>query len=315
MPMFVRLVNMDAKPFDFHHANVKRIVPPGGDTIVPWELAITLFGDPTVVDTPRAKDRQRSIQQCRSNFGYMDGGETAEAFDERRPHIEVWDIETSPPERLHMLIEDPEGLLGNPEALLGGGQGDVMEQMSRQIAALTRMVEQMAGANLAAQIVNRPDGQTVIPSTDAPGPLDPNAPVPLDDPFNTALVNAGVNPGFGFAVNPNATMTSPDLAVQQVALTPEQVAQLQAWQAMQDGLQVQQIGTGDGLMGQFGSTMAGMSMPDDTDTSMAAAPPVIPVLTPDAPAPGEPAPAAQATVDTPPTTPQTSLPPRLGSKS
>lgn len=168
MPQYVRLLNTDPTPFRFHHNNIKRSVPPGGDVIVPWDLATTLFGDPFLIDGERDKERTRSLKRARGVFNYELGMESDEAFDARRPHIEVWDIETSPAERIYMLIEDPEGYysdLAISEANAAtGGREDEITMLNARISALTQQMSRMM--NVLAGAPQMPQGQTVIPSSD-----------------------------------------------------------------------------------------------------------------------------------------------------
>jgi hypothetical protein len=168
MPQFVRLVNTDDKPFDYHYRNVKHIVRPLGDTVVPWDCACSLFGDPSLVNTPKDPARQRVYKQVRGLYNYEDGVDTAESWEQRRPHIEVYDLETS--ERIYMVLEDPEGLASNPD--LAVKSSNDVEYLTRQIAQLSSVVMQLQAQQQANQ---RAEGQTHIPSVDTP---DANAGVP-----------------------------------------------------------------------------------------------------------------------------------------
>lgn len=163
MPQFVRLVNVDTRPFDFHARNAKRVVPVGGETIVPWDLAITLFGDPFSVDEPRSPERTMALKRCRAVWGYMDGLESMEEFEARRTHVEVWDIETSPFQRIHMLIEDPEGML-SAEYAPDNGEQDMVAMLTQRMAVMQAQIERLINSQAGAAL---PSSQTVIPSNDA----------------------------------------------------------------------------------------------------------------------------------------------------
>ncbi len=163
---FVRLVNKDKRSFDFHQSNQKRIIPKGGELMVPWDVAVSLFGDPSSVDTSRDGARTRAWKQSRGQFGYMDGGMTLEEWETIRPKIEVYDVETG--DRIFMVIEDPEGIRvdGNPSmAQASIDTADLKEaiaQQQKQIELLTTMLMQQ-------QQATAPQGQSVVASQDAAG--------------------------------------------------------------------------------------------------------------------------------------------------
>lgn len=162
MPQFVRIVNTDDRPFDYHYRNQKHVVSPRADTVVPWDCACSLFGDPAIVDTPRNKDRTRVYKQVRGLYNYEDGTERVEDWEARRPHIEVYDLDTN--ERIYMVIDDPKGLMSNPD--LGAKSSTDVEFLTRQIQQLTSLVMSMQAQDQARQ---RIAGQTIVPSDDAPG--------------------------------------------------------------------------------------------------------------------------------------------------
>lgn len=165
MPDFVRVVNKDDAPFRYHHLNVKKVIKPLGETMMPWDLACTLFGDPFAVNEPKKPDRTASIARCRSNFNYELGMETMDAFNQRRPHLECYDMETQ--QRIYMLLEDPDG---EHTAEFVPPDADSLDQiglLQRQVQTLTDqlgiLISQRTG-----QAPETPTGQTVTASTDGP---------------------------------------------------------------------------------------------------------------------------------------------------
>lgn len=271
MPQFVRLVNTDLdRPFDFHHNNIKKIVPGGGDTIVPWDIACTLFGNPTLVDTTRDPARALSLKQARGNFNYMLGMETDEAFEARRPHVETWDVEQSPPVRIFMLIEDPEGTIENVGLSSMAGKTDI-EILQNQVAVLTQHLARLTEMQLhQAQVAttNRPDGQTIIPSNDT----GPNTPVPVQQFGPSAEIPVDEQ---GRIITQSATIAATD-----IQYTPEQVALIQAQQ--QAALIAETAALYSDPMAQFAKQ--GLSdYPDDTlDDINRIPPPPIPAFPQDA---------------------------------
>lgn len=174
---FVRLVNQDHRPFDFHQMNKKRILQPGDEVMVPWDIATTLFGDPSTTDTPLDQARTRVHKQARGQFGYEDGGMTNEEWEAKRPKIEVYDVETG--QRIYMVIEDPDGAkfsgVPAPDELATNAAG-----LQDQIARLERQVQQLVQLQLQNAPASQPQGASPLPSQDAPEvPLTGGGALPL----------------------------------------------------------------------------------------------------------------------------------------
>lgn len=167
---FVRLVNKGEQDFDFHQSNQKRILPPGAEVMVPWDLACSLFGDPTTVDSPTDQARARSLKQSRGLFNYEMGKMTAEEWEERRPKVEVYDVETG--NRVYMVLEDPDGVhagnvpggpdMGNLTALNVGALEAIIANQQKQMDAMQSMLIHLVGQQDTT-------GQSVTASQDGPG--------------------------------------------------------------------------------------------------------------------------------------------------
>lgn len=165
---FVRLVNVGDKPYDFHQSNRKRILQPGEEAMVPWDVATSLFGDPTATNTTKDMARQRAWDQAAANHNYRVGTMTAEQWEERRPKIAVFDVETG--NRIYMVLEDQDGTLYSGQAVPSNSTMNV-EALQAQIAQLTKTVDVLVRAQLAA--VQGATGQTVVASADAAPPAAP----------------------------------------------------------------------------------------------------------------------------------------------
>ena len=160
---FVRLVNKGTIPYDFHMNQVKRIIPPGGDAMVPWHVATSLFGDPFTTDTTTDQARQRAWTQSAIAHNYHVGGMTEEEWQSIRPQIETYDVETG--NRVYMVLEDPSGtqITGqgptstevDANMLVG-----LIQSQQAQIDALTKMMAN--GGIIQVQ------GQSPMTSQDAP---------------------------------------------------------------------------------------------------------------------------------------------------
>ena len=167
---FVRLVNQGDSVFDFHQSNQKRILSPGAEIMVPWDLACSLFGDPATVDTPTDQARTRSLKQSRGLFNYEMGKMTAEEWEERRPKVEVYDVETG--NRVYMVIEDPDGKyagnvpggpdMGSLTSLNQGALEAIIAQQQKQMDAMQGMLKHLVG-------LQDTEGQAAVASQDGPG--------------------------------------------------------------------------------------------------------------------------------------------------
>lgn len=170
MPEFVKIINEDNKPFDFHQNNAKRIIEPGGDVIVPWGIACTLFGNPNVPDIPPANERTLQYKKIRARYNYGDGLHSPEHWEARRPKVRVFDLEGD--REIIMLIDDPKGEhLGefNPNAQSVNKQTDV-DALQRQIEMLTKQVTRLVQRDQAGPTANAP-GTSNSPTAveDSPG--------------------------------------------------------------------------------------------------------------------------------------------------
>lgn len=199
MPDFVRVVNTMPTKFQYHSLNVKKIIPPGKETMMPWDLACSLFGDPFTVDSPRKPDRTDALRRARSNWNYELGMETMEAFDARRQHLEVYDMETS--QRLYMLIDDPDGEHTDEYVSPAEDSTDQMVLLQRQVQALTAQLTVL----IDQQVQNPPSlplGQTSTVSTDGPtagAPVSQQAVFVDNNPFAQREDDILTEPLFDFA--------------------------------------------------------------------------------------------------------------------
>lgn len=170
MPEFVKIINEDDKSFDFMQNNAKRIIEPGGDVIVPWNVACTLFGNPNIPDIPPANERTRMYKKMRARYNYGDGLHSPEHWDARRPKVRVFDLEGDT--EIVMLINDPSGEhLGafNPNSKSVNKETDI-DALQNQIALLTKQVTRLVSKEQAAPTPNA-TGTSSSPTAveDSPG--------------------------------------------------------------------------------------------------------------------------------------------------
>lgn len=172
MPQFVRLINKGNIPYDFHIHQIKRVIGPGQDAMIPWDVACSLFGDPSSVDTLSDQVRSRAWTQSAQLHNYQVGGMTEDEWQLIRPQIEVWDVETD--ERIYMVLEDPAGVLGsgNPAATNDDiNQSELLKIIRQQQEQINALANLMANGG---QAPTQTQGESPLPSQDANGEPDPS---------------------------------------------------------------------------------------------------------------------------------------------
>lgn len=197
MPDFVRVVNTDVKPFFYHHKDAKKSIPAGRESMMPWPLAVTLFGDPFAIDAEKKPDRKDSLRRARAVFNYELGMESDEAFMARIPKFEVYDTETN--QRIYMLIEDPDGEHADEYVPMDIESNDTVGLLTQQI----KMMQEQIGKLIAMQTNQAPamaSGQTSTPSGDAPeSPEIPRVDWIGGNPFAQREDDAAATPLWDFA--------------------------------------------------------------------------------------------------------------------
>lgn len=148
MPEFVKLINEDIKPFDFHQNNNKRIIHPGEDAIVPWNIAVSLFGHPRLTDVPPANERTKMYEKIRARHNFSAGLQHESEWEAIRPHVKVIDIEDNL--RVIMLIDDPSGARQPDSVPSRPIESDTMS-LQRKIDALTAQVTALINRDIANQ--------------------------------------------------------------------------------------------------------------------------------------------------------------------
>jgi hypothetical protein len=206
---FVRLVNTGTTPYDFHQANKKRILQPGEEAMVPWDVATSLFGDPFTVDTVKEPARTRAWQQATGihNYGSIEGDSkllqvsAAELWEQRRPKIQVYDVETG--NRIYMVIEDQDGTMQNGQEPAPLNDQLNVAFLTQQIADMQKTIATLVQVQLATMQTTPAVGQTETASTDGAG---------VDAPSGFDLPTAG-------ATAPSTPVTPP-IAAEAGADTP-----------------------------------------------------------------------------------------------
>lgn len=217
MPDFVKIINKNTKPFDFHQNNRKRVLQPGEDAIIPWGLACSLFGHPSTLNVHPRNERQKLYEKVRGRFNYTLGIVPPEALDNGitnseewweviRPKIDVFDIENN--EQIFMVIDDPNGDHMSQPPQQSAGSTDI-EILMQQIQTLTNQVHKLTAAQQSEMPSASTGGGSQAPTPTADGPTafdipvtqpvpqpaeDSDSAVPLDIAGLAAAVAAQASP-------------------------------------------------------------------------------------------------------------------------
>jgi len=121
----------------------KYTIEPGGEVIVPIEVAAAFFGHPKARDTARDRARSDTYQQVRFQWGYQLGQpDAAELWEEQTPPFRVTTLKD---EWLPMVLDDPAGL----EPLPGSDDTDLppitaeTAVLQRALAAQQAQIDQL----------------------------------------------------------------------------------------------------------------------------------------------------------------------------
>lgn len=204
MPEFVKIINKNTKPFDFHQNNRKRVLQPGEDAIIPWGLACSLFGHPSTLNVHPQNERDKLYNKVRARFNHTLGMVPPEAMEQGirdseqwweiiRPRIEIFDIENN--EQIWMVIDDPDGQHMSQPPKQTAGSEDIAVLMNH-IQSLTAQVHKLT----QQQTSNIPDPAS-SGGSQAPTPTSDNPAI------NPAMENGSPDSAIGFGI----PITHPDV--------------------------------------------------------------------------------------------------------
>lgn len=159
----VRCKNVGDKPFKDGYANVTYVLPPGKDVFVPYDAAVLWFGNPDVFDvSARQRGRTDFYHRLRLRYGAFDdhriladGSEVRftadELWEENKPQVEVYTLEG---ERLHTIIDDPEGTNVDPAQTNPGEAQGILARMGQLEAELGLLRQAQAAQTATADEVD-----------------------------------------------------------------------------------------------------------------------------------------------------------------
>lgn len=157
--------NVGDKPVPLKHAGMgKVILQPGKSAILPIEYATLNVGHPNARNEGKNLWRDQAYKHIRTRWGFYPGLMTEEEWDEMKPTIELYTLDG---ERLYSVIDDPEGVMGNPETVEGQPAGDAFLQsqvaaMQKQIERLTALIAAQQGVDTPVPAIGKPELQ--VPS-------------------------------------------------------------------------------------------------------------------------------------------------------
>lgn len=131
----VRLVNTAPTPFIAKWDNQTWTIKSGSESLVPRDAANLWFGDGSLVDAGNRRDRSIAYDRLRSRYGAY---ERDEVWETNKPCVELYDLDG---ERIHTIIDDPDGDLYGPVMTQQNINTDLESQLSdmqRQMAAIER---------------------------------------------------------------------------------------------------------------------------------------------------------------------------------
>lgn len=194
MPQFVKILNRGPSPFRFYNGPNERIIKVGDDAIIPWGIATANLGDPTLLDVGKDNRRTNSLNSILQYHGYQVGMETGEQWEERRPHIEVYDLDNN--ERIFMLIEDPDGK--HAQEFSDDFNASDVEILQRQVAMLSRQLNQVLEAQTSTA-PELPQSQGPVVSVDGAGIQAGSTGVPNVDGGSVSIPQIPLEPSVDMA--------------------------------------------------------------------------------------------------------------------
>lgn len=191
----VKVRNVGPYEFDIPHRGEVATIPPGGEAVVTWDAATSMFGDPTIMNTPTNPARSDRYEQVRAMHNFHRGFDTEteairlrmgdigadkSSWEAKRPKIEVSTVDTNEP--ITMLIDDPTGKATNPEIVSGLTQLDV-SNAAQVNATIAEMQDQISRLTSVLAVLD----PKVVASALAPDLSDDGPVASTFDPANTAV--------------------------------------------------------------------------------------------------------------------------------
>lgn len=137
----IRLRNTSDKEWRHRYLHMEVILPPNSDTVIGRDVMIYLMGNPELRDIDhRRKPRTQEVKRIRLLYGaaYDD-----ELWELNKPPLQAFTVEG---ERIHTIMDDPEGKHGLPQTLIT----DQQTLMQKQIDALQAQLRDIQNSQVMA---------------------------------------------------------------------------------------------------------------------------------------------------------------------
>jgi hypothetical protein len=142
----------DSKTYNIDYYATRYTLAPGESVRMPFDAICSVLGHPGLYDNPQPgqqnnQARSDTLQQLLRFWGIHPGFDDDASTDAKLPKLGVFDQDGV---RIHMLLQDPDGRLGQQSTIFGqapAATGDRMALLEQQVAALLH-----ANAKLTAQV-------------------------------------------------------------------------------------------------------------------------------------------------------------------
>lgn len=151
----VRAVNPSDKPFKDMCDSQPYLIPAGSESLIPYEAAVLWFGNPDTIDIDaRRRDRTDEYMRVRVRYGVYEH----EHLIGQIPAIEIFTLEG---DKIHMVKDDPEGILNNPvvsdDTTLRSVQQQLLAMQAQQQQLLDAISKDPAAAQAIMQALKNDD--------------------------------------------------------------------------------------------------------------------------------------------------------------
>lgn len=169
------VINEGDEPFTARYLTRMYSLPPGGRTILPWEVMVNFLGNPYAVNAPGRMDRQLFYKHLRVKYGAYDDDS---AWETNKPRLAAYSLSTG--ERYKTVVDDPEGSTLHAAVTSMADQAAIQAQMAAmesRMKVLQQMLMDNAGGSVVESDVAPPmpgAGQTPAPSLIIPPSQNPH---------------------------------------------------------------------------------------------------------------------------------------------
>lgn len=140
------VINEGDEPFTARYLTRVYSLPPGGRSILPWEVMVNFLGNPYAVNAPGRMDRQLFYKHLRTKYGAYDDDALWEA---NKPRLGAYSLSTG--DRYKTVVDDPEGSTLHAAVSTIADQAAIqaqMQAMEQRMKVLQQMLMDNAGGSV-----------------------------------------------------------------------------------------------------------------------------------------------------------------------